>query len=103
VEVLLDPFDQFLEDRAQKEMAETQKEAIRKSGGTEDDKVTWTGKRVRRDGEAVKEKIVVGKYLSEAIVSDKQEGVKDLLEDLELEEPVKKKAKSHGFGNFDNW
>jgi peptidyl-prolyl cis-trans isomerase-like 2 len=103
IEVLLDPFDQFLEDRAQKEIMETQKEAIRKSGGTEDDKVTWTGKRVRRDGEVVQEKTEVGKYLSEAVVSDNQGGSKDLIEDLEPEEPVKKKAKSHGFGNFDNW
>jgi peptidyl-prolyl cis-trans isomerase-like protein 2 len=103
VEVLLDPFDQFLEDRAQKETRETQQEAIRKSGGTEDDKLTWTGKRVRRDGVISEEKIEVGKYLSAAIVNGNQDSSKDLNPEFEPEEPMKKKAKSQGFGNFDNW
>ena len=63
--------------------------------------MTWTGKRIRRDGKVSEEKTEVGKYLSE-VIADNQGRSKDLIQGLE-EEPLKKKVKSQGFGNFDNW
>ncbi|KAF3059280.1 Peptidyl-prolyl cis-trans isomerase-like 2 [Daldinia childiae] len=105
VVVYLDPFDEFLRQKSERDkLAETQAE-IERTGGTEDDQLTWTGKRVRRDGtvEQGGGGGNVGKYLQAAI---KQQGNEDEIieEDVDTwEEPVKKKAKVGGFGNFDNW
>ncbi|KAI2782855.1 hypothetical protein F4815DRAFT_407909 [Daldinia loculata] len=105
VVVYLDPFDEFLRQKSERDkLAETQAE-IERTGGTEDDQLTWTGKRVRRDGtvEQGGGGGNVGKYLQAAM---KQQGNEDEIieEDVDTwEEPVKKKAKVGGFGNFDNW
>ena len=80
-------------------------------GGTEDDKMTWTGKRVRNDGTVEQSSggVAVGKYLKKDAISQQPRApvVKEdeiIEEDLDSwEEPVRKKAKSGGFGNFDNW
>lgn len=99
VVVYVDPFEEFQKQRREKDEAEKEKAEIIKQGGTEDDKTTWTGKRVRGDGSiAPSEKSgSVGKYLKSAADS----GNGSIL--LEEEEPVKKKIKSGGFGNFDSW
>jgi peptidyl-prolyl cis-trans isomerase-like protein 2 len=103
--VFLDPFEEFLKEKSQKEKNEAEKEAIKRMGGTDDDKTTWTGKRIRADGTVAGESAAagVGKYLKEALqghAGDVDE------EDAGLdtwEEPSRKKIKTGGFGNFDNW
>lgn len=106
--VFVDPFEEFQKQKRERDEAEKEKEEIRKQGGTEDDKTTWTGKRVRGDGTVIhaEEAAGVGKYLKAAtnrpvaVVGD--EATNNWQEDMP-EEPVKKKVKSLGFGNFDNW
>ncbi|KAG7128318.1 Peptidyl-prolyl cis-trans isomerase-like 2 [Verticillium longisporum] len=101
VVVYVDPFDEFQKQKLEREKADKAKEAIKLSGGTEDDRTTWTGKRLRADGTSAGETIGggVGKYLSSQQPSE--EVVGDNLDTWN--EPPKKKAKSGGFGNFDNW
>jgi peptidyl-prolyl cis-trans isomerase-like 2 len=103
VVVYVDPFEEFLREREEKEKAELEREEIRKQGGAEEDRVTWTGKRIRADG-MVEEQDVgsVGKYLSTALATrDDQSRTESLAHEDQV--PVKKKAKSGGFGNFDGW
>ncbi|KND92796.1 Peptidyl-prolyl cis-trans isomerase-like 2 [Tolypocladium ophioglossoides CBS 100239] len=86
VVVLIDPFEEFLAQRREEEQREQRREQIRRQGGTEDDRTTWTGKRIRRDGTV------------------ERAGARESGEDVDTwEEPVKKKFKGGGFGNFDSW
>ncbi|KAI2471444.1 hypothetical protein F4781DRAFT_386914 [Annulohypoxylon bovei var. microspora] len=105
VVVYLDPFDEFQRQKAERDKAAETKAEIQRTGGTEDDRMTWTGKRVRQDGTVDQGSSDggVGKYLQAAM---KQQSAEDEIieEDVDTwEEPVKKKAKVGGFGNFDNW
>ena len=108
--VFVDPFEEFAKERAEKEGREREEEEIRRQGGREDERTTWTGKRIRADGKvegASGENIGVGKYLKAAIQGEGGGGAKvedEIVGDWEeIEEPVKKKVKSGGFGNFDSW
>lgn len=109
VVVFVDPFEEFLKEKAEREDRERESEEIAKSGGVEDDRTTWTGKRLRGDGGLGTnsgDTSGVGKYLAMAGIS--KAGVNDVLtEEWEAGaemEPVKKKSKAiGGFGNFDNW
>lgn len=101
VTVFVDPFEEFLKGKRERDEIEKAEEEVRKAGGREDDRTTWTGKRIRGDGvvEGVKE-VGVGKYLA----SRPKNGKGEVLEEWEREEPVKKKTKGGGgFGNFDSW
>jgi peptidyl-prolyl cis-trans isomerase-like protein 2 len=105
VVVFVDPFEEWQKERAEKETKELEDEEIKRQGGTADDKTTWTGKRIRADGkvdEGSTEGLGVGKYLKaakqKALEEDEILGFVD-----EEEMPVKKKAKTGGFGNFDAW
>lgn len=100
--VFLDPFEEFLKQRDQQEKAEALKAEIQRQGGTDDDKTTWTGKRIRGDG-TVEQAGGVGKYLKGALTSQSEgaAGTEDPI--VEEWEPSKKKVKTGGFGNFDNW
>ena len=105
--VFVDPFEEFQKQRVQKEGEVEAEEEIKKAGGTEEDKTTWTGKRLR-DGKGGSTNggasIGVGKYLNTMTAvptnGENDEIVDGIVEDYY--EPVKKKAKG-GFGNFDNW
>ncbi|KAI1313703.1 hypothetical protein F5Y03DRAFT_337475 [Xylaria venustula] len=103
--VYLDPFEEFQKQKAERDKAEEAKAEIARTGGTEDDKMTWTGKRVRQDGTVDQDSggVNVGKYLKAAQLQQNAED--EIIEDnLDTwEEPVKKKPKTGGFGNFDNW
>lgn len=122
VMVAVDPFEEFMRAKKLKEHEENEKEKIRRSGGTEDDKVTWTGKRIRTDhhgggdGDDGKETTAgVGKYLRDAMLARGKGGDGKVVEEHEggefvgEVEPPKKKAKmgggggGGGFGNFDGW
>ncbi|KAL0253103.1 cyclophilin peptidyl-prolyl cis-trans isomerase Cyp8 [Diplodia seriata] len=108
VVVFVDPFEEFQKQKAEKDAKEREKEEIKKAGGTEDDKTTWTGKRVRGDGtvDSGGGSGGVGKYLKAALAEQQSNDVEEdeiVGEWDEPEQPVKKKFKGGGFGNFDNW
>ncbi|CZR57319.1 related to peptidylprolyl isomerase (cyclophilin)-like [Phialocephala subalpina] len=103
VVVFVDPFEEFQKQKREKDEVEKQKEEIKKQGGTEDDKITWTGKRIRNDGTVVQTEGPggVGRYLKAAAADTANS--KYVEDDVLESEPVKKKIKSGGFGNFDSW
>lgn len=99
VNIFIDPFDEFQRQKKEKEEIENQKEEIKRLGGTEDDRTTWTGKRIRDDNSIARpeKSACVGKYFN-SVPSPKypSEGFVEV-------EPTKKKIKCGGFGNFENW
>jgi peptidyl-prolyl cis-trans isomerase-like 2 len=110
--VYLDPFEEFQKAKNDRERKEEEKKNIELKGGTEDDKTTWTGKRIRLDGtvDQASGGASVGKYLQDTLKRQHTSGkvVEDEIIDEQgvpdtWEEPVKKKAKTGGFGNFDAW
>lgn len=102
VVVFVDPFEEFQKQKRENDAKEKEKEEIMKHGGTEDDKTTWTGKRIRADGTVRPQQVAgVGKYLKAGRPEDG--GATVPAEEEVLEEPVKKKFKAGGFGNFDSW
>lgn len=103
VVVFLDPFEEFLKEKEQTEKAEAAKAELKRQGGTDDDKTTWTGKRIRGDGTVEQAGSGVGKYLKSSRADHSEAPA--VADDLSVEawEPSKKKVKTGGFGNFDNW
>lgn len=103
VVVFLDPFEEFLKEKEQTEKAEAAKAELKRQGGTDDDKTTWTGKRIRGDGTVDSAGSGVGKYLKSSRAD--QSEAPAVADDLNVEawEPSRKKVKTGGFGNFDNW
>jgi peptidyl-prolyl cis-trans isomerase-like 2 len=106
--VYVDPFEEFWKSRREGEEAEKEK-AERKKG--DEERTTWTGKRIRNDGRVLDEGGGgVGKYLKASLSantgqhSGQDEIVEYLDDDFQEAEPAKKKAKRRaGFGNFDGW
>ncbi|KAL2181958.1 uncharacterized protein P884DRAFT_254125 [Thermothelomyces heterothallicus CBS 202.75] len=108
VVVLIDPFEEFLKEKNKKEEEDKSREEARRLGGNEDDRTTWTGKRIRADGAVVGDEKTkgVGKYLKDAIAAAAaQQDDGGGGESVETwEEPAKKKVRvGGGFGNFDSW
>ncbi|KAJ6261980.1 peptidyl-prolyl cis-trans isomerase-like 2 [Drechslerella dactyloides] len=116
VVVFVDPFEEFQKERRQKEEDEKTAEEVKKAGGTEDDRTTWTGKRLRTAGKGQAGGsgggLGVGKYLAAAKKAAREPEEEDedeivgVVEEGEefYREPARKKAKgSGGFGNFDSW
>lgn len=109
VVVYVDPFAEFQKQKGERDREAESRAAVERTGGTDDDRVTWTGKRVRRDGTVeagAGSGASVGRYLTAAATRKKDED--EIVEELDVdtwEEPVRKKAKSGGggFGNFDSW
>ncbi|KAK3954111.1 hypothetical protein QBC32DRAFT_96717 [Pseudoneurospora amorphoporcata] len=112
VVVLIDPFAEWLKEKKEKEGEEERKKEVARRGGTEDDRTTWTGKRIRADGtvegqgqDGKEGGPKVGKYLH--VGAAKKATTTKPEEEVEVadmwEEPVRKKAKMGGFGNFDGW
>lgn len=110
--IFVDPFEEFMKRKKESEAKEEVKKEIIRQGGAEDEKVTWTGKRVRADGTVERGDGGgggVGKYLKSAIADEENGGQEDEIvdfvdEDIGVEEPIKKKSKAGGgFGNFDSW
>ncbi|CAN9085525.1 unnamed protein product [Alternaria alternata] len=109
VVVFVDPFEEWQKERKDKENKELEAEEIKRQGGTADDKTTWTGKRIRADGtvdNGTGEGLGVGKYLQAAKQEMQEQDADEIVGYVDDEEdvaPVKKKAKTGGFGNFDAW
>lgn len=104
VTVYVDPFEDFLKQRSEKEAEEARKEQLKREGGAEDDKTTWTGKRIRADGKVESSGAAsgVGKYLKQTNAAPAEED-QIVGEWDEPEPPPKKVKKGGGFGNFDAW
>ena len=98
--VLIDPFEEFMAAKYSKEAAE-----LTKSEKVDDERTTWTGKTIRRDGRVEQESAGgVGKYLKQTPATTvTRDGGADF--DEYAEQPVRKKAKAGGggFGSFDGW
>lgn len=111
VVVFLDPFEEARKERREQDEKEVEQEEVRKMGGREDDRTTWTGKRLR--DEAGKGALGagagaggagIGKYLAAARGAEGRDGGVVVEEWEGAEEPVRKKVKAGaGFGNFDSW
>jgi peptidyl-prolyl cis-trans isomerase-like protein 2 len=101
-----DPFAEFQKQKQENERQTKEQEKIRLQGGTDDDKTTWTGKRIRNDGsiETTGAGESVGKYLKAATKQSAPATAEANIEDVDTwEEPARKKMKGGGFGNFDGW
>lgn len=103
VVVYVDPFEEFQKQRRERDEAEQHAAEVVRQGGTEDDRTTWTGKRIRGDGTVIQgsQGASIGKYLPSTAVVEGGSATGKLLGDEE--EPVRKKVKAGGFANFDNW
>lgn len=117
--VYIDPFEEFLKERNANEAREEEQARKKAEGDDEDEKFTWTGKRIRSGGETLSTdtREGVGKYLREAIkaqvgaatrrnVSSTDEKDVEPWDKPGHDEPARKKFKgntSGGFGNFDGW
>jgi len=105
VVVYLDPFEEFMSEKARQDTVEKQKEEVERKGGTDDDRTTWTGKRIRQDGSIANSTsaAAVGKYLKAA--PTRTEPVDEAEVDAvdAWTEPSRKKVKTGGFGNFEGW
>ena len=101
VVVFVDPFEEFLKEKGERDRALAEREEVRRQGGAEDERVTWTGKRVRGEASAGGAGAPgVGRYLAgRGAAGDGGE----VLAEWEGGEPAKKKARAGGFGNFDAW
>lgn len=104
--VFVDPFEEFQKERKEKEEEERAKEQKKKEE-TDDQRTTWTGKRLRDDGKPERGSSGgVGKYLKAAKLQPAEQGdeIVEAVDEPYFEESVKKKIKpSGGFGNFDAW
>ncbi|CAD6575963.1 MAG: Peptidyl-prolyl cis-trans isomerase cyp8 [Alectoria sarmentosa] len=103
VVVFLDPFEEFLKEKGERDREVEEREEVRKAGGREDERTTWTGKRVRGGAsESAARAPAVGKYMAGAGAGT-GEGKGQVLAEWESGEPERKKQKAGGFGNFDAW
>ena len=103
IEIFVDPFEEF---RREKHEEDEGNKARKAAGETADQTTTWTGKRIRGDGQGRPKDgaVGVGKYLNRtAPHAGGVEGALEEWDDQGIEEHVGKKAKIAGFGNFDNW
>ncbi|KAI6897552.1 hypothetical protein KC334_g10253, partial [Hortaea werneckii] len=113
VVVYHDPFEEFLKQRSEREAEEARQERFKAEGGAEDDKTTWTGKRIRADGrvqQADDAETGIGKYLKQAASSAAAQEEDEIVGEWEEPEPMpppskelKKGGGGGGFGNFDSW
>ena len=111
VVLVVDPFEEFLEKEKEGREKEEVEREIKRQGGRDEDKVTWTGKRIRTgDGRGANGDEgggAVGKYLKAATtkLGEDTSNTKETQEEWEgAEEPRKKiKVGGGGYGNFDNW
>ena len=104
--VFVDPFEEFMKEQDKEERVKKEEE----EAAREDDVVTWTGKRIRKDGGVGNDggggSVGVGKYLDAAAASRGQEAdeIVEVVEEWATEEPPPaKKRKGGGFGDFSGW
>lgn len=113
--ILVDPFEEFLDKERERDEREKKERETRKKGGREEDRTTWTGKRVRGSKGSWEDEggAGVGKYLKAVDAAGAatngrkpEDGGRVKEEEWEVtasEPPKKKKHAAGGFGNFDSW
>lgn len=115
ITIFVDPFEDFLKQKRADEAratgatgpsAEEEDETARRM---DDDRITWTGKRVRGAGADSNDDGAsgdIGKYLKAAVADRGGQQGDDIVGfmDEPAPEPARKKAKaSGGFGDFSSW
>lgn len=111
VVVYSDPFETYQTERQRADDASREKEQRRENGTDEDERTTWTGKRIRADGVIERDSVEVGRYLkTQHRQAHRDGGSRDLAaggEEAEAnsERPSKKiRGRGRdGFGDFDGW
>jgi peptidyl-prolyl cis-trans isomerase-like protein 2 len=111
VAIFVDPFEDFLnQKRAEGTQGTGDADADRDEAArrVDDDRVTWTGKRVRGAGtdSSAEASGGVGKYLKAALADrgDEEDEIVEFVDEEPEPEPVRKKAKgTGGFGDFSSW
>lgn len=112
VVVYVDPFEEFQKERKATEDAERENLQRQQEGKDDDNRTTWTGKRVRADGTVENDSVGVGKYLKARMEPQTKAQKPPVVEEDEIIEfvdepdpgPARKKVKGGGgFGNFDGW
>lgn len=98
--VFIDPFEEFWKQKREDEGLEKEQKRRQQDGDSED-KTTWTGKRIRADGTIQDDSHSVGKYLKTSTQKHSDEELVEILDDID--EPIRKKPKSGGFGDFSSW
>lgn len=111
VTVFVDPFEDFLNQKLAEGTRGTNAadaDGDEASQRVDDDRVTWTGKRVRgaeADSHAERPS-GVGKYLKAALADrgGEEDEIVEFVDEEPEPEPVRKKAKgTGGFGDFSSW
>ena len=98
VTVLVNPFEEYLKEKGDSDRAEKEKEMVERQGGREDDKTTWTGKRLSGKNEGNS----VGRYVAQDVANIDDSSA--AMEEWETQQPARKRVKAGGgFGNFDSW
>lgn len=109
--MFVDPFEDFLnQKRAEETQGSTpnQAEEEEASRRVDDDRVTWTGKRVRGPGAGASDSgsTGVGKYLKAALADrgGEEDEIVEFVDEAAEPEPARKKVKgTGGFGDFSSW
>lgn len=109
VTVFVDPFEEFLKNKRAEDTQDPAASTVDESEASrrvDDDRVTWTGKRVRGPGSNPDDGPTgVGKYLKAALADREEDEIVEFVDEPEPEpEPARKKAKgTGGFGDFSSW
>ncbi|KAK5947620.1 cyclophilin peptidyl-prolyl cis-trans isomerase Cyp8 [Knufia obscura] len=109
VVVYVDPFGEFQKERKATENTERQKEERRREGADDDNRTTWTGKRIRADGTVDGGSSGVGKYLKARLAdpipsATDEDEIVGFVDEEPDPGPARKKAKGGGgFGSFEGW
>ena len=105
ITIFVDPFEEFQKNKKEKDIAEMRKEEIRQMGGADEDRTTWTGKRIADDGTSTDQRSEqgIGRYLHDKTLGHYEQD--EIVEDWDnsMENPAKKRPKTGGYGNFDSW
>lgn len=110
VVIFVDPFEDFLKQKRAEEANGGSENALdddEASRRVDDDRMTWTGKRVRGPGAETNDSSAsgVGKYLKAALADRGEEDeIVEYVDEEPAPEPARKKMKgSGGFGDFSSW
>ncbi|KAJ5697447.1 hypothetical protein N7488_011131 [Penicillium malachiteum] len=109
ITIFVDPFEDFLKQKRAEEAKGGSASAADEEAAqnVDDDRMTWTGKRVRGPGEASTDSAAggVGKYLKAALADRGEEDeIVEYIDEEPIPEPARKKTKSSGgFGDFSSW
>lgn len=118
VTVFVDPFEEFLKEKQTQqaidkgEVERPTDEEEQDSRREEDDRITWTGKRIRGAGETAADDSSgaggVGKYLKATLAeranNPDEDEIVESVDEAPEPEPARKKVKgTGGFGDFSSW